>query len=182
MFNINNNHSINAEIYLSENISFVQVIDKDRIIIERNLKKLFPVQMPIGKISLLSGGKSDDNLYIFAIHTKILIIRIVPETHLNDCLKQLSYSEMAAQKQIGPHVIYQNLNDGLFITEFIEGTALSSNYLDNDTILLQLSRCLRTIHHSKNVSKDEYNIFNHIKFNLKKLTQSHVHLLSLIHI
>lgn len=148
-------------------INYGQVPNKDhRLLIEKCLKVIFPKDHHLikGEISPLSGGKSEDNLYVGTLGKHKLVFRIM--TNLDACRKQCAYSEMVGKIQLGPNVIYQNVEDGIFVTEFIEGTPLHPHLLENTAILLQVAHALFQIHHSQSPHDDLFDVYKNIEFKL----------------
>lgn len=141
--------------------SFDPVAAKDSNLIEKN----FPLK---GEISSLSGGKSRDRLYVAHFGKSKCVIRIMAEANAKSFAKQVSYSELAAQNQLGPSVLHYNLEDGILITEFIEGAPLAPRLLDDEDVLLQFSKALHRIHHCKSLMEDAYDPFECFERQLKQ--------------
>lgn len=131
----------------NNSIQYSQVEIGDRRGIEKSLAAIFHDGFQSEDVIYpLLDGKSQDRLYCGTIENRKIVFKFVAWP--DDYIRQYFYSEMAAQKQLGPKILYNNEEDKLFVMEFVEGIHLSSNVLEDNAVLCQFSQAMYDIHHA----------------------------------
>ena len=173
MYSINTSSTNSKQYSEGYFITYDNVLEIDRKLLEKNLNYLFDKKISYLGISPLSGGQSTDRLYLGKLENRKIVIRFTADANAKNYLKLLSYSQMAAQNQVGPAVLYFNAEDKLFVTDFVEGTPLSPTLCDNEMVVFQLGRALRNIHHSQISLEEKFDILELVIKQLRNFIEKH---------
>lgn len=165
-------------IYSSDSyiLSYNNVKNEHKVHIKESIKAISSHQSIVGSVNPLIGGVSGDNLYVIQIEPFKYVLRCMKQPHsIEVCQKECQYTEIAAEKGLGPKILYQNAEKGFYATKFVEGIHLSSTHLEDNFILEQFAYALRILHNAPITSNVKFDIFEcleqKIESNLQKNPQ-----------
>jgi len=154
------------------NFSYNDVSDKHKMHIEECIKSIFPGQFITGSVKPLLGGLSGDDLYLIATDTSKYIFRCMKQPHSADIYqKDCMYVRMAAEKGLGPKILYQNAETGCYATEFVEGEHLSPTHFEDVVVLEQFTNSLKFLHNTPMDLLLEFDIFARLEQKIESRIQ-----------
>lgn len=165
-------------IYASDSyiLSYNNVQNEHKVHIKESIKAIFPYQSIAGNVNPLMGGHSGDSLYAVQTESFKYVFRCMKQPHsIEICQKECLYTEIAAEKGLGPKVFYQNAETGCYATEFVEGMHLSSAHLEDNVTLEQFAHALRTLHNTPVASDVEFDIFERLEQKIESNLQKNPH-------
>ncbi len=153
-------------------LSYNNVKDEHKVHIQASASDVFSHEIASGKVKPLLGGMSGDGLYVIELNPSKFVLRCMKQPYSVEwCQKDCQYSRMAAEKGLGPKVVYENLAEGCYAIEFVDGAHLSPAHLEDKQILEQFTCALRTIHNGSVDSQVKFDIFKRIDQKIKSNIQ-----------
>lgn len=124
------------------------------------------------EISLLTGGLSASPVYKIIVNTQPYVLKLdTTEGIPNPIAESYTTMEIAANADIAPPICYQNIEDAISITRFIESQPLRAVFTSPDILLRELAKTIRSIHDMPPIPK-ENSLFNTVEGLIQQIRKS----------
>lgn len=144
---------------MSNCLDYSAVKSEDQKIVTTVLMNLFGEREIQGFITPLNGGKSLNHLYLAKVNDDKVVLRISKNTALPIFQKMCEYTQLVSSLNLGPKVLYQNHDEKVLVTQFVEGESLKPAHLDDPGNLKLLAHSLQQLHESQVASQISIDIF-----------------------
>jgi thiamine kinase-like enzyme len=123
-------------------------------------------------IDQLNGGLSGASNYKVTSGNHEYVLRILAgNTSFNDRQREIKAAILGGKLGIAPAIYYVSPNEDAFIMDYIQGSTLSLNAIQNKETLTAILKVIRTLHSTKDEFPQGVTVFEVIRSKFKKFPQ-----------